>query len=249
MKLFNKNDKRININNFDVFNHGGCATIYVNEHDLLFKKYYSYTPEDCKIDKIIYDILSSIDNPHMIKIYNLYMMDNKPTVFKKSNGKTIDGYTAKFYKKTKSNILFAPIDYILDNFNELEKLFDLLAEYYIEVKDIRIENAVIGDDTITIIDPDLYRINKSNTFDNKCLNKEKLLSLFIEILFKYFFDNYDEILRSYSYKNLDEIKMYIIGENIRNIKIDEDINITQVLSKKLSQHKNLLDYLVNETKR
>ena len=72
-----------------------------------------------------------------------------------------DAYTAKFYENSGINILYQPISYVLDNFRELEQLFDIFSSLSIEVNDVKRDNLVMDTNKIVLIDPDCFVLSGS----------------------------------------------------------------------------------------
>lgn len=246
MNYYNQDHKRINLNTFKVIGFGGNSTIYGNG-SMIFKKYYD--EDGLRIDSIteeLFNMLKNIHNPHFMELYDLY---TKTTFFKQylETPFKIDGYTAKYYRKSDIDLLFVSIDYILDNFSQLEKLFDLLAEYLITVRDIRLDNTIIGDEYITIIDPDLFKPNQKNINYNRYINKKALISLFNQILFKYLYDNYDIGKHPDLFKYITAIKLQKV--TIKDDNLSENTCVSDVLAKRLRPYNHLFDYIVDECKK
>jgi len=246
MNYYNKKHKKINLRDFSKIGYGGYSTVYRNG-SIIFKKYDdSIRDENLKISEELFNILKNIHNEHLEELYDLY---TKTTLLKSylNSSFVIDGYTAKYYKKTDIDLLFTPMDYIFDNFNELEKLFDSLAEYLITVRDIRLDNAIIRDEYITMIDPDLYQTNQGSIETNKYINKKALLSFFNQILFKYLFDDYDIETHPDIFKYLENVHLRKITIRIKNI--TPDTSVTDSMHKILKPYNHLFDYMVHECKK
>lgn len=75
--------------------------------------------------------------------------------------------------------MFEQKNYLLENIEKIEKLFETFSDYKICVEDIKRRNTVINRNGIIIIDPDLFYIFNENTSKDfmSLVNKRKLLEL------------------------------------------------------------------------
>lgn len=153
--------------------------------------------------------------------------------YKLNNRKFIvDAYTAKYYSDDSVNILCEPIDYILDNFHELEKLFDIFTDNSIVTADIKRKNAILSHSGIIIIDPDTFYISALPKRSITIENKRELLFLFKSILSNSMknMENCHDMLRKISF-DLDEVY------------IDSKTDIAYGISKELKHVKWPREYL------
>lgn len=220
---YNRNYKRLKLNDMEYLNSGQCAMILHNK-DVILKKYYSETGSKNKLDEKMFDILKSINNPHFIELLDIYSSFNFIKLLKNKFGISpfsIDAYTAKYYPDDSVNVLFEHKDYILDNFKELENLFKIFSENMICTDDVKRKNSVIGKNGIIIIDPDLFYTVKSPRGVSK-LNNKNLLKLFRDILINSF-----ELGPDY------EKNKTFVDSKIVNIKVTANTDITYEISKKL----------------
>lgn len=148
----------------------------------------------------------------MIKIYDLLYEDIDLS--------ELSGYTAKYYEDKKINIFDKDLDYVLDNMNNIEKLFDELSKNIIRVKDLKYKNTILMDDKIILIDPDAYKKVNYSESSLRIINKKELLSLFKNIY-----------ICCLSKKDSCK-KIY----DLFDIKVDKSTNITYELSKKMKKH-------------
>lgn len=137
-----------NFNELKCFDYGNTANIYKIEENI-FKKYYTYTSDKYRLDKETFDILNYIKSKNMTEIYELLYADE--------NLEEVGGYISKYYERNLINILNQDIDYILDNMNDIEKLFDELSKHMIRVDDVKYKNTILTKDKIILIDPDSYK--------------------------------------------------------------------------------------------
>ena len=145
----------------------------------------------------------------------------------------VDAYTAKYYDEKEINPLYETVDYLLDNFHELEKLFDLFTSNSIIVDDTKRENTIITKERIILIDPDSFYISTKVKEKIAFNNKTHLLILFKSIWTHSMpnIENQREALRDFYTK-------------ISDIPIDSTTNITYELSKKLKYVKKPIDYVI-----
>ncbi len=231
-KLINENTTNyyeifntINLKNMTYLNKGSCAKIYYNKR-IILKKYYSETPINLRIKEDIFNILKDINNRNFIELYDIYS-----TYKENLNHQSItSAYTAKYYKDNSINPILENKNYLLENFNNLEKLFDIFTNNMICTSDIKRDNSILEKNNIIIIDPDLfYIINSTKTFLRKT-NKIKLLYLFNSIIINSIDDDLD-------YPR----KIRILHNLLSDIIITDKTNITYELSKKLQYIKKPID--------
>ncbi len=197
-----------NFNELKCFDYGNTANIYkIGEN--IFKKYYAYTSDKYRLDKDTFDILNYIKSKNMTEIYELLYDDE--------NLEEVGGYISKYYERNLINILNQDIDYILDNMNDIEKLFDELSKYLIRVDDVKYKNTILTKDKIILIDPDSYKKVIYSEESLKKINKKALLDLF------------ESIYLNFLPKNESCIKIF----DLFDINIDDKTNITYEFSKKL----------------
>lgn len=184
---------------------GGCGIIH-RSGDTILKRYYESTENVYRINKKIFDFLKTIDSPNFIQLYDIYTKSNYPK-FLLSKVHIIkfraDAYTAKYYKPVDIDPLYYPKEYLLESFLEIEKIINYLSNNRVAADDLKKKNAVLTDDRIVLIDPDLYSFHKDKHGDVNGLNKLHLLYLlksFLidgrcqedkKLLTKWYKDNYD----------------------------------------------------------
>lgn len=214
---------------------GQCASVCCN-NEIIFKEYFSDTLINCRLSVQLFDILKDIDNDNFIKLFEIYSdMDLLELIQYKCNARkfSVDAYTAKYYSDDSDDVLYGSINYILDNFNELEKLFDIFTDNSIITDDVKRKNAILSNDRIIIIDPDTFYISSLSKQDIAIENKKKLLFLFRSICLS--------SIRNID--NRDDIRKKIVLD-LSDIDIDSKTNITYEISKKLKYVKRLTEYLM-----
>ena len=160
MSYYNRDCKRLSINkkNMDYLKMGGCANIW-HDSNIVFKEYFCDTVPVLRLSGEMFDFLKTINDPHFIELYDIYSKMSLLKLFKYKRDSqffTVDAYTAKYYPDNSVNVLTAPVDYILDNFRELDILFDIFTKHQVVTCDIKRENSILSHDGIVIIDPDLF---------------------------------------------------------------------------------------------
>lgn len=223
MPYYNKNGEELKLDSMIFLNNGCCADVFYDK-SIIFKRYYAQTEAVNRIDEGVFELLKDIHNSHLIKLIDMYSDFDLDEFHQYSRGKIdfrIDGYTARYYKENNINILMENKDYLLDNINELELLFQLLSENYIYTDDLKRENTILGKNEIVIIDPDYFSINMdfSKSFIS-LWNKIKLLELLRNIM-KGFIDN----------KSKDHVRLI---NDLFDIPLNYNTSLASDVSKKLS---------------
>ena len=239
MKYYSRDCKELslNIEALSYLNCGGCAEVQYNGK-IIFKKYYDFTERQFRLSPEMFDILKTINNEHLMKIYEIYSKTNILKLLSSKIGKTkftVDAYTAKYYRDDDIDILATTKDYLLDNFRELEELFTAFTTNGIKPGDLKRDNTVLNSNGIILIDPDSFSISPDSNNDLVIKNKKALLSLFKDLL-----------LKCALYKEDCEQSIQFIDRKIDNdltdFKINERTEITVELSKKLKYVKRPIDY-------
>ncbi len=232
MAYYNRNKETLKLNNMKYLNHGHCAKILYNK-DIIFKKYYQETILDFRLSPEMFDILKDVNNPHFIELLDIYNKSNFAKMLKNKFIKSqfiTDAYTAKYYPNNSINILEEQKDYILDNFRELENLFNIFSEHIgVCTEDIKKDNTVINKEGIIIVDPDLFFTMDTSTSLISILNKKNLLNLFKSICI-------ESLVNEADYN-----KLLTCIHNDFNIKVEENTDITHEISKKLKYVKKPID--------
>ncbi len=239
MAYYNETGKKIHINKrkMKYLNCGKCAKVFYDE-DKIFKEYFSKTPYCGRLNLEMFTILKSIRDNHFMEIYSL--CQKMSTLFFLSRKRDCfpfmtDAYLAKYYSDNTTNPLYESIDYTLDNFNELEKLFTIFTENKITVNDVKRENSILGKNNIVIVDPDCFSIAHYNSNLIAIDNKIELLMLLRSIY----------ITGAREHPNYEEIKQKVNTELLA-IEVGENTNIAYELSKKLKHVRKPIDYLLKK---
>ena len=189
---------------FAFFDEGGTATIYKNDY-IMLKKYKSYCPSKLRISENVFNVLKDINNSSFVKLNDIIIGNDQ-----------IDGYTYNYIPSNNINIVDESVDYTLENLKKLEKLIKKFNKLHITMIDTKSTNAILQNNNIVIIDPDMYFID--NSTDTRIINNKALIELFKSLYLNCFY--------GYSFEY----------ENIINDLFDIDISkkdLTRELSKKL----------------
>lgn len=235
MDYYNRNFQKLELENMKYLSQGDYWEVSYND-EIILKEYFGFTNNSYRIKENIFDILKSIDDKHLIELYDIYTAKNKIKIFfgklLQSQFK-VDSYTAKYYSDNSVNALNEPKEYLLENLFELQKLFNILTENNICTKDVKRANTIIGKEGIVIIDPDLFYIPKEK--ENVALiNQLNLLNLFKSIC-----------LASIDTKrDLDSILKYLEKE-VLDFNLTEKTDISYEISKKLKYRRCPKDIFIH----
>ena len=136
--------------------------------------------------------------------------------------------------------MFEQKNYLLENIEKLEKLFETFYDYKICVEDVKRRNTVSNRNEIIIIDPDLFYIFNENASKDfmSLVNKRKLL----------------ELVRSIMVNSESGEVDYLTFENginmeILDFKVSDETNITNEVAPKLKYMKKPIYFFSNTTNR
>lgn len=182
---YNRDRQRLRLkrSELEYLNSGENAKVLYN-NDIVLKEYFFDTDTDFRLNPEMFDIMKDIDNPNFIKLLEIYS-DFDLLELLKNRMKVLpfitDAHIAKYYVDDAVNVLYTSKDYILDNFRELEILFNIFTDNSIATDDVKRKNAILNSRRIIIIDPDSFYITKSSKEVLTLQNKKKLLHLFRSI--------------------------------------------------------------------
>ena len=235
MVYYNRNFQKLELQNMEYLNQGDCGKVSHND-EIILKEYFDFTHNSYRIKTNVFDTLKSIDDKHLIELYDIYTAKTKIKIFFEKLLRyqfEIDCYTAKYYSDNSVNALNEPKEYLLENLFELQKLFNILTENNICTMDVKRANTIIGKEGIVIIDPDLFYIPKKK--ENVALiNQLNLLNLFKSIC-----------LTSIDTKrDLDDILKYLEKE-VLDFDLTEKTDISYEISKKLKYRRCPKDIFIH----
>lgn len=183
-----------NISKDDYFDRGTKAKIYrISDNECL--KVMNRDPDNY-LREYIYDVIKALALPTFVKINTPFYVKGK-----------IKAYTMEYLKKANISILDMPIEYTLDNLNNMYMDLSILAKYWIDAYDLCRSNVIIGDTGMTIIDYDAYK---------KCASES-------EALF------YSVMNLVYTFRKIYERALQEKGIDIDNMMID-NVTIAEYLS-------------------
>ena len=117
MSYYDRNYKKLKLNDMEYLNSGECAKILYNK-EMILKKYYYSTELNYRLSEKMFDLLKNINNPHFIELIDIYSDFNFIELLKNKMGILsffVDAYTAKYYPDNSINVLLEHKDFILDN--------------------------------------------------------------------------------------------------------------------------------------
>lgn len=214
---------------------GGCSHIFHNETEI-WKEYFSDIKSWKKITPEIFDLAKSINNEHLIELFDIYTTLNSKEFEEYQKGNLafrVDVYRAKYYPDDTKTVLHEPTDYLLHNFQGIENLFDIFTDNSVLTEDVKRENVVIGPNGIIIIDPDCFRRTHLPKEKIAIKNKEHILDLLTSICV-------NEMIEENYTKEL--INIY----DLTSIEVTKDTDVTYEISKKLKGTKTPKDYCIKK---
>ena len=209
-----------NVIRSNLIGHGSNAYVYKNG-SLSYKEYM----DGCynRIKREVFESLKDIDHPNFIKLRDLYHIDDK-----------VMGYSYDYVNQSDKLMIDMPIDYTYQTLYQLRSLLSELSKRKILIDDENYNNVIVGNDSLVIIDPDMYRCHKSEDYvkrENISLIMGYLTTLWGEEYIKKHGIKYCKYF-NYDYNALDE---YFDRYSIRDIEGD--------ISDKLNT--NTLDELIS----
>ena len=235
MAYYDTNGKKFNhrSDSFRRLDVGGCAEIFTND-DIIWKKYFFPVNDKYRITPEVFELLKTFTNPNFIELYNIYM-ERGFFHFLPSKEFSVDAYTAKYYRGEEINILEQSVDYLIDNFSRLERLFDAFTSEHIVTDDIKFHNTVLTSDSIIIIDPDCFRVDTSlSEREISRENKKNLWKLFQSVCINCYKD----------YRSCGTTLARIVHKSNPDGESDYE-NMALQLSKRLKPYKKTINYFRN----
>jgi len=225
----------IDKNDLEYLNSGCCANVY-RYKDNIFKEYKDGIDYVCRMKVQLFNVLKQINNPHFIELYTIYSRINLLEYLKyklKKDDFYTEAYTAKYYHDDKINVLYESTDYLLDNFRDLELLFDEISKCGICANDLKYENTIFTKNNIIIIDPDIfyfYDIAQSNLIKK---NKILLVLLLENILINSKFDTNEDIKKDDYLKQIDKLT---------SVNYDENKDVISQIARNLNRVKKPIEF-------
>lgn len=233
MAYYDQNGEKVKIDKtkMEYLNHGNCA-IVLHDDKIIFKEYFEETPVFRRLSLDGFKILKDIQDKHFIKLYDIYSKMGKYELYQYKGILSFltVAYKAEYYPDDSINALYESIHYLLDNFNEIEQLFQVFTANGIATNDVKKDNIICSIDRMILIDPDLFYFNINDDF-LQIRNKINLLDLFKDICI-----NCEK--KHPDYKSIK----YKVNHIMEDKEIDENTNITHELSKRLGSIKRPIEY-------
>lgn len=207
---------------------GCCGYVRKCSDNILLKEYHSYCYDNCKLLPSVFDIIHSIENNHLLKVYE-YFYKTKCSI-----ETPVDGYTCQYIKSDDINLLHTTKEYMLENMYELLILAELLTKQGLYLDDLKRENTILTQSHMVLIDPDAWNIRD---WDDECLrlhNINEILDGFIDICISCL--NKNKISLSSDYKMITALFEFSKAQ-IAN----EDV--TQVVNERLKNYKYPIEYI------
>lgn len=98
MDYYNRNFQKLELENMKYLSQGDYWEVSYND-EIILKEYFGFINNSYRIKEKVFDILKSIDDKHLIELYDIYTAKNKIKIF---FGKLlqcqfkVDCYTAKY---------------------------------------------------------------------------------------------------------------------------------------------------------
>ena len=247
MAFYNRDGKKLKLKGKKrkFIGNGMCGEVYLYD-EFVLKKYFEDTSMFSRLKAKEFDILKDIDSPNFIKLYEIYqkLTIRELEIYNDTKlGFSVDAYTSRYYKGDNTNTLTKPVEYLLQNIRELDKLFDTFSDNSIIVADMKYGNVIINENHIILVDPDTFNyVGDTYNIDTlKELNKEQLINLIKSILTCQV-TSVEEISDWKKVRGIEDN----IEKEISNISIEDDPDIAYKFSKKLRNVKRPIDYFYRD---
>lgn len=222
---------------FDLSNkvgNGNCGEIYRYDSEWVLKYYYDTCCDDYRLRKGIYDIIQEIKSPYIAEVKDLLFKekinDDVSDLDFFFDKHVIDAYTCRYIRPDNIDILTTSTDYLVDNMNELSKLFFEFAKYDIGTFDVKPDNAIVQSDKIVLIDLDLFKKSRVSGDELEEMNQKRLLH-FIRCLLM-------DCMLAYGYhRDLISSMNYMF----RNIRYNSGANVVLEVAKEFQKYKYPID--------
>lgn len=231
MEYYNTKGEPVSIEVETLKNHGTCGNIYQIKRDIYLKEYKESTSLKGRLDYQMFQFLKEINSPFTNTVFDLYYEKRKFGDANQIIAKPVcfqtDAYLFQFLKERKIDILKMPIDYLIYNVEELEKLMILFAENKVKANDLKRDNTVFSGSKIVLIDLDNCKIKEKE--DPELLlewNKRKLSCLLLNLFIR---------SKSFSYKTYAKVPPLF--------EVEDGECLTEKLARRLKKYKRPIDYL------
>lgn len=153
---------------------GASALIYLENNEAT-KVYFDEVLENDRLSIDMFNYIKNLNHDYLLKLHKYELT--------KLNELVIKSYTYDYLEKIKPKYISNIEEYLLNSFNEIEKLARYLADERIRMMDLYETNTIYTNDKIVLIDPDLYKFDKN--LDKEYIlrnNESEIRGLFNRIL-------------------------------------------------------------------
>lgn len=177
MIFYNENNEIVKYNSNKRLGSGLYGSVYRINFEECVKK---FKKENVEIDKEVLLLIQKIGLDNFCQIRSLLYNKNKKLI----------GYLMRYYQKENIDILTMPTEYIIENLRKLYISVIKLTHNNIYIDDMHTENIIINSKGITVIDYDLYTLNRFLTpelleYKNTSALRVLFETLFIETLIEF----------------------------------------------------------------
>lgn len=170
MKYYNSSGELVEFDGIKSGHYGQNSEIMRLSDGSVYKKYFNEAEDTNHITLEVFEFIKLLNNEHMVKlIERFYQVKNNlkaNDIISAPERYTIDVYTYEWVKEDNIDILNMPVDYLLDNMNELLHLVDYLSAFGLYMIDVMTDNAVLNENGIVLIDPDIYTFEYNTSYKN-----------------------------------------------------------------------------------
>ena len=228
MKYFKDDGSKILCDKTKILGSGNGGCVYKTNDDKTIKVWYDI--EFIDIDAELIKKIGSLKLGNYYRILSLLYKRKKDMV----NEKDAIGYLYEYVKKDNIDILTMPVDYTIDNINELYKSVLILTKNKILADDLKHPgNVIMNKDGIIAIDVDYYTkdhylSSKELRYNNIRELEQLFITLYLEAISKYH-KNINNRIPNLSLK-LNELFELRYKEEVKSV------------NKKLSKYKYPIEY-------
>ncbi len=220
--------------NLEKIGEGCCGTVYKYDPEWVIKHYNKTCSDDYRLSKFIYDLIRQINSSHIAEVKDLLFEQKIEDIIFDVNfffkHRPIDAYTCRYIKEDRFDMLTTPTDYVLDNMNEISKIFNIFSENGIRTNDVKAANAIVQTDKVVLIDLDGFEKVNVSCLGLNAFNQRQILHLFRGLLLN--------SICEYDYDSRLTLGLYDLFD-FSSISIDADV--VSELQNRISGYKYPID--------
>ena len=204
-------------NDVTLLGSGMCGNA-IKCNDIVIKRYF----DDCFINRIygdVFDKLKTIDNDCFIKL-----LDKKMTTI--HGEEKVQEYTYKYINKLNDLMIDLPMEYTYETLHQYQLILQKLNKLKISIFDANEDNAIVSNNGLVIIDPDLYSFDKSDYIKGLKDHNKEYITLYISELWR------EEFILKHGKKYLKEL--YVKNNPFEYLFKNNDGNIDENLKDRLN---------------